>query len=423
MVEASAPNVADKTNQAYGLGYMPFLDGLRGIAIILVLWYHAGGLFRGGFLGVDIFFVLSGFLITSLLIKEYLENKRLFLGRFFMRRALRLIPPLVVLLAVWGTVSILTGDDPQRTMRDIAIVFFYGGNWARAWDLGLAHSLGHTWSLSIEEQFYILWPVLFILLMRLGCSLRMLLALTMAAALATTALGAWWYHQAIALVEQAQLHPKARELVLGRVTMRLYNGLDTHSSGLLIGCALACFMSHWRAWMQRHAKPLTTASLIAAGVVVIAAFSVKWSEFYMFAGGFLLFALATATVMLGVCATETNPIRKVLQFSWLVKLGRLSYALYLWHYPVYHVIDIFLDATQSPVRWPVKLIVGGSISLLITIISYRYIEMPILTLKTQFQAPKLLSMPNPLPLPLPTVLDLTTPILPASTQMATVRRR
>jgi peptidoglycan/LPS O-acetylase OafA/YrhL len=366
---------------------MPYLDGLRGVTIILVLWFHAGGLFRGGFIGVDIFFVLSGFLITSLLIKEYDENQRIYLGRFYMRRALRLLPALVVMLAAWGAFCLFFGEDTYKTWRDIGIVFFYAGNWARAYDLHLSHTLGHTWSLAIEEQFYILWPLIFIVLRYLGCSMRTLLFLTLGAAVVSTAVGGWWYYTGMAALDKAQLSSFGYRAARSQIVMRLYNGLDTHSSGLLVGCALAFFMSGYKPAIQARAKGIHAASLAAAVVLIIIAFTAKWSSGLMFAGGYLVVAIASAIIIASLCITENNPIRKVLEHKWIVYLGRISYGLYLWHYPIYYVVDIYLNTFNSPIRWPVKLTVGTAVALGVTYLSFRFIETPILSLKSHFQAP------------------------------------
>ncbi len=370
MVNASVPQKSQEPGHAYGLGYMPFLDGMRGIAIIMVLWYHATGpLFRGGFIGVSIFFVLSGFLITALLIQEYQIHQRLYLTQFYMRRALRLLPPLAVLLIAYIAACSYIGQDMQKVVRDALIVFFYGANWARAFDKDLAYPLAHTWSLAVEEQFYILWPLIFVILKGVGLSLRGIGIVTLIAAIASALLAAVWHHQDVS-------------------DMRLYNGLDTASSGLLLGCALAFAVAHRPPSAWATPKKLHLASIACAVFLMVIAFTARWNSSFMFYAGYFLVAVATVVIITAMCAAPANPLRKLMEFPWLVKLGRVSYGLYLWHFPIYYLINVLIDANGIGIRWPIKLIVGGGISLAITVLSYRYVEEPVLSLKSLFHAPQ-----------------------------------
>ncbi|MFW9929612.1 MAG: acyltransferase family protein, partial [Candidatus Thorarchaeota archaeon] len=155
--------------EKFRFGYVPQLDGMRGIAVLAVIAFHAGISFMpGGFIGVDIFFVLSGFLITSLLIREYDKYKDINFKHFYIRRALRLLPALILLLILFSVLSVffLQWTQAKSNLEDALIVLFYVANWARAFHIHGAGWLGHAWSLSIEEQFYILWPITLIFLLK-----------------------------------------------------------------------------------------------------------------------------------------------------------------------------------------------------------------------------------------------------------------
>ncbi|HLY66186.1 MAG TPA: acyltransferase, partial [Chloroflexota bacterium] len=177
----------DPSPQPFHLGYRPALDGIRGAAVLAVMLFHFGAPFdQGGFLGVDAFFVLSGFLITSLLVEEWARNAGISFRGFYLRRALRLLPALLVMLLGAGAVAATIAPPEMRegTWRGIAVTLLYVANWQKVFSDQSVGVLGHTWSLSIEEQFYILWPPLLCLLLRRRLSLRWLTAI--AAALAVT---------------------------------------------------------------------------------------------------------------------------------------------------------------------------------------------------------------------------------------------
>jgi peptidoglycan/LPS O-acetylase OafA/YrhL len=169
------------------LGYVPALDGIRAFAVLFVMSYHVGRVFaridpflgrerswigRGGFLGVDLFFVLSGFLITSLLLGEQSKTGRISLGGFYRRRALRLLPALLAMLTVHLLYTVVTGLPLAIETHSIAAVVLYVANWYRTTGHPLAHGLTHLWSLSVEEQFYVLWPVVTIVVLGVRRSLR-----------------------------------------------------------------------------------------------------------------------------------------------------------------------------------------------------------------------------------------------------------
>jgi peptidoglycan/LPS O-acetylase OafA/YrhL len=139
----------------YPLGYKPALDGLRAVAILLVILFHGGAPgFRWGYIGVDIFFVISGYLITAILLKEFAQRRHISFRSFYRRRALRLLPALIVLCLVFLCVSCVMLNNPKQAAQEVATVIFYIANWTRTFNAGIPKALGHTWSLSVEEQFY-----------------------------------------------------------------------------------------------------------------------------------------------------------------------------------------------------------------------------------------------------------------------------
>ena len=168
-VEAIANSPAGASVAGFRLGYRPSLDGLRGVAVLVVMAHHAYvPFFRGGGVGVDIFFVLSGFLITSLLLEEWRRTQDISLRGFYIRRGLRLLPALFMLLLVLQAYALLRmrGDAFWEMEKAIGAVLGYFGNWVAALGLYDMRVLSHTWSLSIEEQFYFLWPIILLLMLR-----------------------------------------------------------------------------------------------------------------------------------------------------------------------------------------------------------------------------------------------------------------
>lgn len=223
------PQVASTTptveKMAFQLKQSPALTGLRGGAVLLVMLFHADvPMLRGGYIGVDIFFVLSGFLISSLLIEEFHASGTINIKHFYIRRLLRLAPAVLLLLAIFSLLSFLflSPERSSRNLIDALIALTYMSNWARAFSIHPPDYLGHTWSLSIEEQFYIFWPLTLVLFLRLSPRLSHVAVLILAIALASAGL------RIFLLAEGASF-------------FRLYNGLDTRADALMIGCALAAF--------------------------------------------------------------------------------------------------------------------------------------------------------------------------------------
>lgn len=339
--------------------YYPGVDGLRAVSILLVLILHANlisewglHLVSGGFLGVDMFFVISGFLITSLLLKEHGLTGSIELRRFYARRALRLLPALITCLLFTAALASIVGADrlgltPWRTLS----IFGYFTNWVRAsesWDLWF---LSHFWSLAIEEQFYLCWPLILICLLRF-CGKRSVIAVVLAL---TVACFCW----------------RLTLYLGGAPNQRLYHGTDTRGDALLVGC-LAALGSQWRVLPSFiSSKYLAQLSAIALGAMVMV---LNEGSAFLYLGGFTLVALCSAVLILW--AISNQPI---LDNSVMVWVGKRAYGLYVWHWPIYQLALVL----PKPVVVPAAL----AATLGAAYISYRYVEEPFLRLKkSNYQA-------------------------------------
>jgi len=332
------------------------LDGLRAAAVLAVAVFHTGlPLLRGGWVGVDVFFVLSGFLITTLLLEEHDRVGRIDLPAFYARRALRLLPALAALLAaVAATVAV--GAVASSVLDDIGWIVLYLGNWPAAMgeDLG---PLSHLWSLALEEQFYVVWPVLLLALLRWVPDQRRRLAIVGAVV------------AAIALLRTG-LH--VADVIDGR---RAYFGSDLRADGLLLGCAIGLA---WRAGvLERAAGALQRLVLPAA--LVLAVIAVLPSEPFEGAGPllFLPVDLAAAVLVAAIVTHPGAPWSAPLRWEPAVRLGVLSYAFYLWHVPLMKLIDL--------TQWQ-QLFVAMPLTLLASVVSRRLVEAPALRLKRRFEA-------------------------------------
>ncbi|HLM00031.1 MAG TPA: acyltransferase [Pyrinomonadaceae bacterium] len=344
-------------NEAFRLGYRPQLDGLRGIAILLVFLHHAGISFiHGAHIGVDIFFVLSGFLITALLCQEYEKKARVSLRNFYIRRILRLTPALALLLAVFAayTLALKSGDALAKSGQAILYTALYLSDFALAFDLASLGSLEHTWSLAIEEHFYLLFPVALVALLRKKCSRRTILIL----------LGVLIF--AIA-VHRAFLWDSTPQAV-----NRVFYGFDTRADGLLVGCLLGLIAS-WGKLPRVNWFP----ALPAALVLFFACVFVSWDS-ALYAYGLPVINLSTALVLAFVLNGNTA-VSAWLGNKVLVWIGMISYGLYLWH----NLIFILVRERVVASPWGV-LVLGGIISFVCAALSYYLLEKPCLKLKERF---------------------------------------
>ena len=339
--------------------YLPGLDGLRALSVIAVLIYHARPEWLpGGFLGVEVFFVISGFIITRALLHEWRDSGRIGLAAFWMRRARRLLPAVGLLLAgVLAYVAAFQPDEVASLRMDALAALAYVTNWQLILgDQSYFDSfqrpsmLRHLWSLAVEEQFYIVWPLV------LGFGLPILkqkgLAILIIAGIAASAIG------------MALLYDPAGD------NSRAYFGTDTRAAGLLVGALLAFVMV---ANQGRDFGPWGRRACLLLGVVALAglvgtSFWLDESKAFLYQGGFLTVSLVSAVVILA--ATQRNLLASVLAVRPLRWVGVRSYGIYLWHWPIY-MLAWPREATLTEVALQIAAVV------VIAAASYSLLEAPI----------------------------------------------
>lgn len=345
------------------LAYLPALDGLRALAVIAVLFYHAAAAWLpGGFLGVEVFFVISGYLITSLLLAEWNANGSIDFKSFWLRRARRLLPAALLLVVTSLGVAAVVLPDELAGLRDDALAAFtYVTNWYLIADnqsyfeaVGRPSLLRHLWSLAVEEQFYLLWPLLFALGMsRLGK--RGLLGLTVAGAVASTL----W----MAALFQPDFDPS-----------RIYYGTDTRASGLLVGAALAFVWVPGRSQSRFARLPVDLVGAVAlVGLVVL---GLRLDEFnpFLYRGGLALVAATTAVLIAAAVHPRARLLGRTLGAAPLRWVGLRSYGLYLWHWPVFSLTRPQLDL---PLDGLALLALRLAATFFLAELSYRCLELPI----------------------------------------------
>ena len=347
------------------LPYLPGVDGLRAVAVMAVLLYHAElPWIRGGFLGVDVFFVISGYLITSLLLGEWNQRGRINLPAFWLRRARRLLPALFLLIAVTLVFAVVALSSEVAGLRDDAFAALgYVTNWYLVFSdqsyfemMGRPSLFRHLWSLAVEEQFYILWPPLLTAMLWLWRPRYVLLAV-LGGAVASTVL--------MALLYQPDGDPS-----------RVYYGTDTRGVGLLAGSALAFVWAPGRVAVRAgQAKPwlVDVIGLSALGVLVYSFLRFDGFQPFLYQGGFALVALASA-VVIAVLVHPQARLGGLLSRQPLRWLGLRSYGIYLWHWPVYMLTRPQLDV---PIDGLPLLALRLGITVIIAELSYRLVETPI----------------------------------------------
>jgi peptidoglycan/LPS O-acetylase OafA/YrhL len=356
----SRPEVRDSSTSERGFAYRPALDGLRAIAVLTVVMFHSrGGIFPGGYIGVDFFFVLSGYLITSLLVSEHRRAGGVSFRRFYARRALRLLPALLLMCAVvltaWSLVPSL--PDHDETLTGVLTSLTYTSSpVAAAGGSGLGAMIP-TWSLSVEEYFYFLWPLLLLALMtRAGERLR----IAVGSIALLTIVYRWW-----------------APLGAGWDITRIAYGADTRAEQLVIGCSLAVVL-------PRTGRTIRTGVAAAAtGLMIV---FVLWPgnethEAYLY-GGSTVVALSAALLIAHVVQHPTSGVGRALCARPLVWVGQRSYGIYLWHVPLIALV------AAAPMPGPTQLVTKLVLVFAIPAISYKYLEAPCLNFKRRLtQAP------------------------------------
>jgi peptidoglycan/LPS O-acetylase OafA/YrhL len=346
------------------MGYEPALDGIRAFSVIAVMLYHANiAWLPGGFLGVEVFFVVSGFLITSLLIEERESTQRIDLKQFWIRRARRLLPALVMMLAATAVcVAFFATDSAPDFRRDVLPSLGYFSNWWQIFAVDTPYFaasslpvLRHLWSLAVEEQWYLIWPLLFAFIfgakwVRLKISGVLLVACS-GAAMAVTA---------FRFVEDNETR-----------TNFLYLSTLTRSSGLLLGAAVAMMWRPWRKtspsswWRSSLADAFAVASIAVIGVLMA---TVHVADARLYQGGLAVTTIASAVIIAVVMRPNGLFVKKFFSQELFVEIGRRSYGLYLWHWPIF----VVASARDSGNRLAYAL----AATIIINEFVYQFVEIP-----------------------------------------------
>jgi peptidoglycan/LPS O-acetylase OafA/YrhL len=346
------------------LGYVPALNGLRGVAVGLVVLFHTfttlipgnarssqwTNPFPGAALGVDIFFALSGFLITALLLNEHRDAGRINFRNFYVRRALRLFPALVALLVVTTVYSVVSNEAVSTQLGSILPVAFYVGNWTLTFNRPLSPFLGATWTLAVEEQFYIVWPLIVALSFRMKQRMSLV-----------------WLIGGLVLLS----------LFIRFLTwndshrIQLYENTIWRADPLIVG-ALGAYLWTRGSFPRRLG---VWAWIAVAYIAYCVCFQAEGNTFYFF-GGFATIGLAT-TVIIIASVEDVWLGAKILSWAPLRTIGVVSYGIYLWHGPVFVAVGEHLP--NAPVI--VRVVVGYIITIGFVLLSWFAVERPFLALK------------------------------------------
>lgn len=313
--------------------------------------------FQGGYLGVDVFFVLSGYLITSILYVEFETLGTIDLLGFYRRRVLRLFPALLVMCAVVGLYTLLVTDlNAGNVGKNMIASLFYVSNWTRAFNVGFPTFLGHTWSLAIEEQYYLIWPVILFLFLKNIMNRRYL------------------FFAVFLLTVVATLN-RSYLAQIGASPVRLYNGFDTRYDALLLGSLAAFLINHGQ---KKDSAKLSISAIRRFWPLALIAIATIMGSFqmedpFMFHAGFLIVAISSVILVIACLETDQTLLGKALARGPLVYIGKISYSLYLWHYPIFYFLRSEYKLSNN---WTMA--VGIPICFLIAALSHHFVEKPFL---------------------------------------------
>ena len=381
MAKAAAPAVGAGSAH-HSAGRLAALDGVRGVAVAVVVAYHLGvRQVHGGLFGVDVFFVLSGYLITGLLLDEWRRKGDISLAAFWGRRARRLLPALLLLIAVIAVTArwVLPSDQLGSVRGDAYATLFYSANWHAVFAghgyfaaFAAPSPLLHTWSLAVEEQFYVIWPFIAVLTLRKLRSWKWLLGISAVGAVASAGL--------MGLLA-----------VKGVGADRLYYGTDTRAQGLLAGAALSGIVfgsgrnftgARVRSAPARHRRRadggwwqglLSVAGAAGAAILVACFVRVDGQSKWLYRGGFGMIALATVALIAAVVLQPRSWLARICGFRPLRVLGILSYGIYLWHWPM--IVLLTHDRTGLAGAELMAARIGATLAVAVT--SFLFFEQPI----------------------------------------------
>src|SRR3954471_15845619 len=368
MAGVAAPDRVAPEHAPPRLGYIPALDGLRALAVVAVLLYHADQAWiPGGFLGVDVFFVISGYLITCLLLSDYQQTNGIGLKRFWYRRARRLLPALFAMLFVVSLYAILFLPDVLSQLRgEVIAALLYVENWFLIFrDLSYFQSAGrppllqHVWSLAVEEQYYLFWPLILMLVLTVWGKSRKALLIGVLAGVVISTVEMWILY-----------HPYTDP-------SRVYYGTDTRVAALLLGSALAFVWAPWRLIGRtgRNAGILLDAIAVLSGIALFYMFlNVHDFDPSLYRGGFLIVAIVSTLLIAATVHPASKLVPWLLGFGVLRWIGVRSYGIYLWHWPIYMVTRPHSDL---PLTGLPLLVLRLALTLVAAALSYRFVEEPI----------------------------------------------